>query len=85
MTGQTTEQTGRRAADLLRNADTAMYHAKSAGRDRFQLYDAAMNAMAEERLQLETDLHYALERNEFQGETYLELNVCDFKSPDGLD
>jgi diguanylate cyclase (GGDEF)-like protein len=50
---------------LLKNADTAMYHAKGAGRDRFQLYDAAMNAMAEERLQLETELHYALARNEF--------------------
>lgn len=52
--------------NLLKNADTAMYHAKGAGRDRFQLYDAAMNAMAEERLQLETELHYALERNEFE-------------------
>ena len=50
---------------LLKNADTAMYHAKGSGRDRFQLYDAGMNAMAEERLQLETDLHYALERGEF--------------------
>ena len=52
-------------ADLLKHADTAMYHAKSQGRNRFQLYDAAMNAMAEERLLLETDLHYALDRNEF--------------------
>lgn len=31
------------------------------------------------------NLAFSLERNEFQGETYLELNVCDFKSPDGLD
>ncbi|MDP1862285.1 MAG: EAL domain-containing protein [Thiobacillus sp.] len=52
------------SGDLLKHADTAMYHAKSSGRNRFQLYDPAMNAMAEERLQLETDLHYALERNE---------------------
>ena len=50
---------------LLKNADAAMYHAKNDGRNRFQLYDAAMNAMAEERLQLETELHYALERDEF--------------------
>ena len=56
---------GRNSGDLLRNADTAMYHAKHNGRNRFQLYDLAMNAMAEERLQLETDLHYALARNEF--------------------
>ena len=56
---------GTDAISLLKNADTAMYTAKGSGRNRFQLYDAAMNAMAEERLQLETELHYALERNEF--------------------
>ncbi|MHB1353658.1 MAG: putative bifunctional diguanylate cyclase/phosphodiesterase, partial [Thiobacillus sp.] len=56
---------GSDCSSLLKNADTAMYHAKGSGRDRFQLYDAGMNAMAEERLQLETDLHYALERGEF--------------------
>jgi diguanylate cyclase (GGDEF)-like protein len=52
------------SADLLRHADAAMYHAKHAGRNRFQLYDAAMNALAAERLQLETDLHYAQARGE---------------------
>jgi single-stranded-DNA-specific exonuclease len=31
------------------------------------------------------NLAFSLEKNEFQGETYLELSVCDFKSPDGLD
>lgn len=56
---------GNDSGSLLQNADTAMYHAKNSGRNRFQLYDPTMNAMAEERLQLETDLHYALERNEF--------------------
>ena len=56
---------GNDSGSLLKHADTAMYHAKNSGRNRFQLYDPTMNAMAEERLQLETDLHYALERNEF--------------------
>ncbi len=56
---------GENSVSLVKNADTAMYHAKKGGRNRFQLYDKAMNAMAEERLQLETDLHYALQRGEF--------------------
>jgi diguanylate cyclase (GGDEF)-like protein len=56
---------GDTASDLLKHADTAMYHAKHSGRKRFQLYNAEMDALAEERLQLETDLHYARERGEF--------------------
>ena len=63
------------SADLLKHADTAMYHAKQSGRNRFQLYDTAMNAMAEERLQLETDLHYALERGEFVFHYQPQLNL----------
>jgi len=66
---------GTDASSLLKNADTAMYTAKNSGRNRFQLYDAAMNAMAEERLQLETDLHYALERNEFVFHYQPQLNL----------
>ncbi|HBU28584.1 MAG TPA: diguanylate cyclase [Thiobacillus sp.] len=66
---------GSDASSLLKNADTAMYTAKGSGRNRFQLYDAAMNAMAEERLQLETDLHYALERNEFVFHYQPQLNL----------
>jgi len=50
---------------LLMNADTAMYRAKAAGRGGFQLYDRSMNALALERLRMETRLRRALERNEF--------------------
>lgn len=66
---------GADSSSLLKNADTAMYHAKNSGRNRFQLYDAAMNAMAEERLQLETDLHYAQERGEFVFHYQPQLNL----------
>jgi len=50
---------------LLKNADVAMYRAKEKGRNNFQFYTAEMNAQAEERLQLESDMRKALERNEF--------------------
>jgi len=46
---------------LIRNADTAMYHAKQLGKAAFQYYSAAMNAASVERLTLETGLRHALE------------------------
>jgi len=55
----------RNAEDLLRDADTAMYHAKSLGRDRIEIFDTEMHARAVARLSLETDLRRALERREF--------------------
>ena len=51
---------------LLRNADAAMYHAKERGRDDHQFYDLSMNATAIERLTLETELHRALEEDQFR-------------------
>jgi diguanylate cyclase (GGDEF)-like protein/PAS domain S-box-containing protein len=50
---------------LLMNADTAMYRAKEAGRGGLQFYDRSMNARARERLQMETLLRHAVDRNEF--------------------
>lgn len=50
---------------LLRNADLAMYRAKSLGRGRVALYDAGMHGVAVERLRLESDLRRALADNAF--------------------
>ncbi len=49
---------------LMRNADTAMYHAKQVGRNNYQFFTQAMNDAAQQRLQLEGDLRRALERDE---------------------
>ncbi|WP_417316274.1 EAL domain-containing protein [Cycloclasticus pugetii] len=54
-------QDGLEVSSLLKNADTAMYHAKGAGKDTFQFYQADMNARALERLSLEGDLRRALQ------------------------
>ena len=50
---------------LMRNADTAMYHAKDTGRANYQFFTARMNASTQQRFRLETDLRGALERREF--------------------
>ena len=49
---------------LLKNADTAMYHAKSAGRNNFQFFVSAMNTRVREHLELENRLRQALARGE---------------------
>jgi len=55
-----------RAEDLMRDADTALHCAKTAGRARFEIFDADMRRRAVTRLQMETDLRRALERNELR-------------------
>ncbi|MCF8199952.1 MAG: EAL domain-containing protein [Sulfuritalea sp.] len=57
---------GRDAETLTRNADIAMYHAKSAGRNNIQFFTAAMNQAAKDRHELEVGLHRALERNQLE-------------------
>ncbi len=52
--------------ELLRDADTAMYRAKVLGRARYELFNSDMYADALARLQLETDLRRAIEREEFR-------------------
>jgi diguanylate cyclase (GGDEF)-like protein len=55
-----------RPEDLLRDADTAMYRAKSRGSGGYELFDRDVQAQALARLQLETDLRRAVDRHEFR-------------------
>jgi len=55
---------GERADELVRDADTAMYRAKEAGRARYELFDDDLRARAVSRLRMETELRRALERGE---------------------
>ena len=52
--------------DLLRDADTAMYRAKSLGKACYSMFDTAMHERAVALLQLDHDLRRALERKEFR-------------------
>lgn len=50
---------------LLRNADTAMYQAKEAGKNCFRFYTAEMNTAMRERMEIENGLRHALEQGQF--------------------
>jgi diguanylate cyclase (GGDEF)-like protein/PAS domain S-box-containing protein len=52
------------AEGLIRDADAAMYRAKSLGKNRHEIYDSAMHAQVNDLLQMETALRMAVERNE---------------------
>jgi diguanylate cyclase (GGDEF)-like protein/PAS domain S-box-containing protein len=52
--------------EIMRDADTAMYHAKSHGKARHELFDADMHARALDRLGLENDLRRAVDNNDFE-------------------
>jgi diguanylate cyclase (GGDEF)-like protein len=50
---------------LIKNADTAMYHAKKCGRNNYQVFTSDMNVRAVARQSIEVALHHALEQREF--------------------
>jgi len=52
--------------EIMRDADTAMYHAKSRGKARHEIFDADMHARVRDRLSLENDLRRAIATNAFE-------------------
>lgn len=56
---------GESAAKLMKNADIAMYKAKTNGRNRYVFFDQEMNQETNEHLDIEKNLYKALENNEF--------------------
>ncbi len=68
---------GDQVKTLLKNSDTAMYHAKEVGRGTFQFFAPAMNAIAGERLLLENSLRQAIDRAEFVLHFQPLVNIAD--------
>jgi diguanylate cyclase (GGDEF)-like protein/PAS domain S-box-containing protein len=78
-------QAYRSAAEIVRDADTAMYTAKSKGRSRCEVFDETMRARVVERLQLENDLRHAVQNHElsvnYQPKVRLaDRRICGFEA-----
>lgn len=58
-------ENGKDNKELLAHADAAMYHAKESGRGRYKFFEESMNRELVRRIELETAMRHALEREEF--------------------
>lgn len=58
-------QDGSTSSDLLRNADSAMYHAKKLGRNTYSFFTESLNQQIFRRFEIEEQIHGALSRGEF--------------------
>ncbi|MBF0588594.1 MAG: EAL domain-containing protein [Magnetococcales bacterium] len=67
------------AETMVRNADLALVRAKDIGRNNFQFYTSSMDDHAVERLALESHLHKALEKNEFELHYQPKLDLKSWK------
>lgn len=64
-------------ADLLKHADVAMYRAKQEGRNQSRFYCEKLHNAVEHAASIKRDLHYALERREFQVYYQAQVNASD--------
>ncbi|MFK5892191.1 MAG: EAL domain-containing protein [Pseudomonadota bacterium] len=65
---------GNNVEQLMKCADTAMYHAKSEGRNNFQFFSSLMTKENENRIKLVADIRYAIEQEQFQ--LYYQPQIC---------
>lgn len=77
---------GDQPGSFLRNADIALYHAKAKGKAGYEVFDAQMHTEAVERLQIETDLRRALEREELEVyyQPVVDLGTCQITGFEAL-
>ncbi|WP_287033595.1 EAL domain-containing protein [Methylophilus sp.] len=62
---------------LRKNADAALYLAKDCGRNTYRFFVSQMNADAQKRMRIQTDLHTALKNNEFLLHYQPQIRLCD--------
>ncbi len=68
---------GDSAEQLIKHADTALYKAKEKGRDNFKFFSSEMNAVAMERLEMESAIHLGMEENQFEVVYQPKVRVAD--------